>query len=51
MVPLVADNLVDGEVGRYLNRLSDLLFAASRLAAKKEGKEEILWKKAAPKDD
>jgi len=48
IVPLVAENVVDSEVGRYLNRLSDLLFAASRLAAQKEGKEEILWKKAQP---
>ena len=51
VVPLVADNRVDSEVGRYLNRLSDLLFAASRLAAKQAGKEEILWKKAVIKED
>jgi len=50
VVPLVEDNLVDGEVGRYLNRLSDLLFAAQRTASMRENKEEFLWIKA-PADD
>jgi cob(I)alamin adenosyltransferase len=45
VVPLVQDELVDEEVLRYLNRLSDFLFAAGRMAAKKEGSQEILWRK------
>eukprot|EP01032_Pedospumella_encystans_P028513 gene28513-32203_t len=50
VVPLVEDDLVDGEVGRYLNRLSDLLFADQRTASMRENKEEFLWIKA-PADD
>ena len=46
VVPLVEAGMVDGEVGRYLNRLSDLLFAAQRTASYREKKEEILWIKA-----
>lgn len=46
MVPLVAEQHVDSEVGRYLNRLSDLLFAASRVAALRENKTETIWRKA-----
>ena len=46
VVPLVAAEQVDLEVGRYLNRLSDFLFAAARTAAHREGKEELLWRKA-----
>ena len=37
---------MDAEVGRYLNRLSDFLFAAGRAAALIEGREELLWRKA-----
>ena len=36
------------QVGKYLNRLSDLLFTAGRQAARAEGRAEILWTKAAP---
>ena len=43
---LVQAGRVDAEVGRYLNRLSDLLFAASRVASAKEGGQEIIWRKA-----
>jgi cob(I)alamin adenosyltransferase len=46
VVPLVAEQSVDSEVGRYLNRLSDLLFAASRVAAMKENNIEIIWQKS-----
>ena len=46
VVPLIAAEQVDQEVGRYLNRLSDFLFAAARTAAHREGAEELLWKKA-----
>lgn len=44
--PLVHAEQVDAEVGRYLNRLSDFLFAATRAAALREGREELLWRKA-----
>ena len=44
--PLVMLGQIDQEVGRYLNRLSDLLFAAARVAASREGHAEIPWKKA-----
>lgn len=46
VVPLVLSGHVDAECGRYLNRLSDFLFAASRSAAFREGRQELLWKKA-----
>lgn len=49
-VPLVEEDLVDAEVGRYLNRLSDFLFAAQRTAAYREKKEETLWVKAVEED-
>ena len=35
---------VEEEAGRYLNRLSDFLFAAARYAALKEGKEVVAYK-------
>ena len=44
--PLVFAEQVDAEVGRYLNRLSDFLFAAGRAAALIEGRDELLWIKA-----
>ena len=34
----------------YLNRLSDLLFVAARLIAKRNGIAEILWQEAAKPD-
>jgi cob(I)alamin adenosyltransferase len=43
---MVRDDEVDAEVGRYLNRLSDLLFVSARAAAHREGCKELLWKKA-----
>jgi len=46
VVPLVLAEQVDSEVGKYLNRLSDFLFAAARTAAHREGKIETLWRKA-----
>jgi ATP:cob(I)alamin adenosyltransferase len=48
VIPLVQDQRADAEVGRYLNRLSDFLFIAGRYAVHKEGREEVLWKKAVP---
>jgi len=35
---------VPGEITKYLNRLSDLLFVVSRLLARHEGGSEVLWK-------
>lgn len=45
-VELVQTGKVDAEVGKYLNRLSDLLFVFGRIAASRENKEEKLWQKA-----
>jgi cob(I)alamin adenosyltransferase len=45
-VPLIDEELVDREVGKYLNRLSDFLFAAQRTAVMREKKTEVLWIKA-----
>eukprot|EP00294_Goniomonas_avonlea_P009139 CAMPEP_0114558968 /NCGR_PEP_ID=MMETSP0114-20121206/10674_1 /TAXON_ID=31324 /ORGANISM="Goniomonas sp, Strain m" /LENGTH=216 /DNA_ID=CAMNT_0001744413 /DNA_START=16 /DNA_END=666 /DNA_ORIENTATION=+ len=50
IVPLVRAGEVDSEVGRYVNRLSDLLFMAARAAAKHDGREETLWKPNATED-
>ena len=47
VVPLVRDGDCDQAVGRYLNRLSDFLYAAARYAAHREGHEELPYKKAA----
>jgi cob(I)alamin adenosyltransferase len=46
VVPLIDEELVDREVGKYLNRLSDFLFAAQRTAVMREKKTEVLWIKA-----
>ena len=37
------DNPVNPEAGRYLNRLSDLLFVLARAVIRDEGAEEVLW--------
>lgn len=36
-----------GELLAYINRLSDLLFVAARLIAKRQGVDEVLWQAAA----
>jgi len=36
------------ELLAYLNRLSDLLFVAARLIARRQGRAEILWQAASP---
>jgi cob(I)alamin adenosyltransferase len=46
VIPLVESEVVDLEVGRYLNRLSDYLFTAARTAAHREDQVEIEWRKA-----
>lgn len=43
--PLVRDNEIDPEVGRFLNRLSDYLFTVARYAAHKEGREETIYRR------
>eukprot|EP00741_Cyanophora_paradoxa_P000363 tig00000403_g354.t1 len=45
VVPLVRAGEVDDVVLRFLNRLSDYLFTAARLAALKEGKTEVVYQK------
>ncbi|KAK2165914.1 hypothetical protein LSH36_44g05027 [Paralvinella palmiformis] len=50
VVPLVRDNEIDAEPARYLNRLSDFLFTAARIAAHTEGREEIIYHRINPKD-
>lgn len=44
--PLIADGSTDPIVGKYLNRLSDFLFTVARVAAKRTGKPEKIYKKA-----
>jgi len=46
VVPLVLNEQCSPECGKFLNRLSDFLFAAGRTAAMKEGTIELLWIKA-----
>ncbi|KAI8619419.1 hypothetical protein BC830DRAFT_1165355 [Chytriomyces sp. MP71] len=45
VVPLIVNNLADANVGKYLTRLIDYLFAAARYAAKFEEKPEGVYKK------
>ncbi|KAG0231888.1 hypothetical protein BGX31_005335 [Mortierella sp. GBA43] len=45
-IPVVESQVADETVLKYLNRLSDYLFAAARLAAKHDGCEENVYKKA-----
>lgn len=37
--------LANLEILRYINRLSDLLFVASRILAQENGKPELMWEK------
>jgi cob(I)alamin adenosyltransferase len=46
VVLLIDEGQASQEIGRYLNRLSDFLFVASRFAAKAEGRAELIWRKA-----
>lgn len=45
VVPLIQSKEVDEEVGKYLNRLSDFLFAAMRTAVTREKNVEHIWRK------
>ncbi|MCU9946637.1 cob(I)yrinic acid a,c-diamide adenosyltransferase [Pseudomonas sp. PDM13] len=44
---LNAEEALRGELLAYLNRLSDLLFVAARLIARRQGIDEVLWQAAA----
>lgn len=44
--PLIRTGQVDPIVGKYLNRLSDFLFTIARVAAKRVGAQEKIYKKA-----
>lgn len=46
LVALAADEAVNPESLRYLNRLSDLLFVLARVLTRAAAGEEILWKSA-----
>jgi cob(I)alamin adenosyltransferase len=45
-ISLAAAEVVRGEVIRYLNRLSDLLFVIARVLARAENGREVLWNRA-----
>eukprot|EP00271_Cylindrocystis_brebissonii_P002058 TRINITY_DN12400_c0_g1_i1.p1 TRINITY_DN12400_c0_g1~~TRINITY_DN12400_c0_g1_i1.p1 ORF type:complete len:260 (+),score=36.67 TRINITY_DN12400_c0_g1_i1:43-822(+) len=49
IVPLVLEGKVDAAVGRYMNRLSDWLFVAARVAAKRGGWVETIYVKTRAK--
>mmetsp|Transcript_5377 Transcript_5377/g.8342 ORF Transcript_5377/g.8342 Transcript_5377/m.8342 type:complete len:241 (-) Transcript_5377:559-1281(-) len=49
ITPLVRAREVEESVLRYMNRLSDYLFMAARLAALKEGQIEVIYKKGVGK--
>jgi cob(I)alamin adenosyltransferase len=42
------DEPLEGVGLAYLNRLSDLLFVAARIIARREGVDEVLWAQAKP---
>jgi len=44
LVTLARSNEVRPQCQRYLNRLSDLLFVAARVLARRDGGQEILWR-------
>mmetsp|Transcript_6527 Transcript_6527/g.18801 ORF Transcript_6527/g.18801 Transcript_6527/m.18801 type:complete len:83 (+) Transcript_6527:558-806(+) len=46
VVPLVQSGSVHTDVGVFMNRLSDYLFTAARIAAKRAGKEEVCYQKS-----
>lgn len=43
IVKLKAEEELDKNVMKYVNRLSDYLFTAARLVSKREGREDIKW--------
>lgn len=44
--PLLRQNDLDSDVVVFVNRLSDFLFVCARYAAKKQGKEEVAYRKS-----
>jgi cob(I)alamin adenosyltransferase len=44
VVPLLRSGEVEAQVGVYLNRLSDLLFAMARMANLRAGVEDVIWR-------
>jgi cob(I)alamin adenosyltransferase len=44
MVALARSELLNPEVVRYLNRLSDLLFVLARTVNRRAGAGEVLWR-------
>jgi cob(I)alamin adenosyltransferase len=48
VVTLAVEEPVNDTVRRYLNRLSDLLFVAARVIARRDGGTEVLWQQRAP---
>lgn len=49
LVQLEASEPATSQSGRYLNRLSDLLFVFARQLARREGSGEVLWRNPSPK--
>jgi cob(I)alamin adenosyltransferase len=48
LVSLAESEPVSAHARRYLNRLSDLLFVAARVLARRDGGEEVLWQQRVP---
>ena len=46
IVPLIREDMLQEEVGQYINRLSDYLFTVARVAAKAAQKTEVVYKKS-----
>uniref|UniRef100_A0A7S1MZP7 Cobalamin adenosyltransferase-like domain-containing protein n=1 Tax=Phaeocystis cordata TaxID=118079 RepID=A0A7S1MZP7_9EUKA len=46
IVPLIQAGQISQDVGLFMNRLSDYLFTAARIAAKHANKPEVVYKKA-----
>ena len=46
VVRLANEEHVDGDVLRFLNRLSDLFFVLARLENVRSGREDVVWRKA-----
>ena len=47
-VALVEEGELEGEVAKYLNRLSDYLFTVARVAVVVEGREEVVYTRPTP---